>query len=84
MEWLGVEHCCFVVLSTIHSIPLGLAYIAIFGAGSIVGMAGTSTLLGIPFVKLASSAKVSLVLRYVAATTTLAIGAGLVYNLVWI
>jgi hypothetical protein len=73
-----------VVLSTIHSIPLGLAYIAIFGIGSILGMAGTSTLMGIPFVKLANSAKVSLLLRYVAAITTLAIGAGLIYDLVWI
>jgi hypothetical protein len=34
-----------IVLSTIHSIPLGLAYIAIFGAGSIGGMAGISTLI---------------------------------------
>jgi high-affinity nickel permease len=73
-----------VVLSTINSIPLGLAYIAIFGVGSIVGMAGTSTLMGIPFVKLANFEKVSLLLRYVAAITTLAIGAGLMYDLVWI
>ena len=72
------------VLSTIHSIPLGLAYIAIFGAGSIGGMAGVSTLMGIPFVKLANSAKVSLFLRYAAAVTTLAIGAGVIYDLVWI
>src|ERR671925_2058848 len=34
-----------IVLSTINSIPLGLAYIALFGVGSIVGMAGTSTLM---------------------------------------
>ena len=73
-----------VVLSTIHSIPLGLAYIAIFGIGSILGMAGTSTLMGIPFVKLANSARVSMLLRYAAAITTLAIGAGLIYDLVWI
>jgi hypothetical protein len=73
-----------VVLSTIHSIPLGLAYIAIFGIGSILGMAGTSTLMGIPFVKLANTAKVSLLLRYAAAVITLAIGAVLIYELVWI
>lgn len=73
-----------IVLSTINSIPLGLAYIAIFGAGSIGGMAGISTLMGIPFVKLANSAKVSLLLRYAAAITTLAIGAGMMYDLVWI
>jgi len=73
-----------IVLSTIHSIPLGLAYIAIFGAGSIGGMAGISTLMGIPFVKLANSERISLVLRYAAAITTLAIGAGMMYDLVWI
>jgi ABC-type nickel/cobalt efflux system permease component RcnA len=73
-----------IVLSTINSIPLGLAYIAIFGAGSIGGMAGISTLIGIPFVKLSNSAKISIALRYAAAITTLAIGAGLIYDLVWI
>jgi hypothetical protein len=73
-----------VVLSTINSIPLGLAYIAIFGAGSIGGMAAVSTLMGIPFVKLSNSAKISFALRYAAAITTLAIGAGLIYDLVWI
>ena len=73
-----------IVLSTINSIPLGLAYIAIFGAGSIGGMAAVSTLMGIPFVKLSNSAKISIALRYAAAITTLAIGAGLIYNLVWI
>ena len=73
-----------IVLSTINSIPLGLAYIAIFGAGSIGGMAGISTLMGIPFVKLSNSARISMALRYAAAITTLAIGAGLIYDLVWI
>jgi hypothetical protein len=63
---------------------LGLAYIAIFGAGSIGGMTAISTLIGIPFVKLANSAKVSLLLRYAAAITTLAIGTGMIYDLVWI
>ena len=73
-----------IVLSTINSIPLGLAYIAIFGAGSIGGMVGISTLMGIPFVKFSNSAKISMALRYAAAITTLAIGAGLIYDLVWI
>lgn len=73
-----------IVLSTINSIPLGLAYIAIFGAGSIGGMAGISTLIGIPFVKLSNSARISIVFRYAAAITTLAIGAGLIYDLVWV
>lgn len=69
-----------VVLSTISSVPLGLAYIAIFGAGSIASMAAMSALIGLPFAK-AGHPKFSLVLRYVAAIITLAIGAGLMYEL---
>lgn len=71
-----------VVLSTIQSVPLGLAYVAIFGAGSIASMAGISTLIGIPFVKLGDSQRLKLALRYVAGFTTLVIGAGVIYDLV--
>lgn len=69
-----------VVLSTINSVPLGLAYIAIFGAGSIASMAAMSALIGLPFAR-AGHPKFSLVLKYVAAVITLAIGAGLMYEL---
>lgn len=72
-----------VVLSTINSVPLGLAYVAIFGIGSIAGMVGTSTLMGIPFSKFRSP-KLGLAIRYVAAATTLIIGAGLIHDLVWV
>jgi hypothetical protein len=68
------------VLSTINSVPLGLAYIALFGVGSIASMAAMSTLIGLPFAK-AKHMKLNLVLKYVAAAITLAIGAGLVYEL---
>lgn len=72
------------VLPTIHSIPLGLAYIGIFGAGLIAGMAGVSTLIGIPFARLGdsgSSTKIRLVLRYAAGVIALVIGAGLIFDL---
>lgn len=69
-----------VVLSTINSVPLGLAYIAIFGAGSIASMAAMSALIGLPFAK-ARHVKLNLALRYTAAIVTLAIGAGLIYEL---
>jgi hypothetical protein len=69
-----------VVLSTINSVPLGLAYIALFGAGSIASMAAMSTLIGLPFAK-ARHLKLNLLLKYVAAFITLAIGAGLIYEL---
>lgn len=68
------------VLTTINSIPLGLAYIAIFGAGSMASMAATSALIGLPFSK-ARHLKLSLVLRYTAAVIALAIGASLIYEL---
>jgi len=69
-----------VVLSTINSVPVGLAYIAIFGAGSIASMAAMSMLIGLPFARVGNP-KFSLVLRYIAAIVTLAIGAGLLYQL---
>lgn len=70
-----------VVLSTIQSVPLGLAYIAIFGAGSIASMAGVSTLIGLPFAKMRNYAKVTLALRYASAVVAFVIGAGMVYEL---
>ncbi len=69
-----------VVLSTINSVPLGLAYIAIFGAGSIASMAAMSTLISLPFAK-ARNHRLSLVLKYVSAIIALAVGAGLMYEL---
>jgi hypothetical protein len=69
-----------IVLSTINSVPLGLAYIALFGAGSIASMAAMSTLIGLPFAK-ARHLKLNLVLKYFATGITLAIGAGLMYEL---
>lgn len=69
-----------IILSTINSVPLGLAYIAIFGAGSIASMVAMSALIGLPFAK-ARHIKLNLVLKYVAAVITLAIGAGLIFEL---
>lgn len=70
-----------VVLSTIHSVPLGLAYIAIFGAGSIASMSGISALIGLPFAKARNAARLTVALKYAAAAVALIIGAGLVYDL---
>jgi hypothetical protein len=70
-----------VVLSTISSVLLGLAYIAIFGAGSIASMAAMSAFIALLFAKAKNYAKFTLVLKYVAAVIILIIGAGLVYEL---
>lgn len=68
------------VLATIDSVPLGLAYIALFGAGSIASMAGMSALIALPIAK-ASRFKLDIVLKYAAAVVAIAIGIGLVYDL---
>jgi hypothetical protein len=69
------------VLSTIQSVPLGLAYIAIFGAGSIAGMTAMSTLIGLPFARFSGNRRLSILLRYVPAFFTIVIGVGLMYQL---
>ncbi len=68
------------IATTINSVPLALAYIVIFGAGSMAGMAGMSTLIGIPVAK-SSSIRLNLALKYAAAIVAFAIGAGLIYEL---
>jgi hypothetical protein len=78
---VGMIHGMLVVLSTISSVPLGLAYIAIFGAGSIGSMAAMSALIGLPFARVGNYRRTSLLLRYAAAVITLVIGIGLVYEL---
>lgn len=70
-----------VVLSTINSVPLGVAYIAIFGVGSMASMAAMSALIGVPFARAGNYRRTSLLLRYAAGVITLMIGIGLVYEL---
>lgn len=69
------------VLSTINSVSLGLAYIAIFGAGSIASMAAMSTIIGLPFTR-SNQYHLSRILKYAAAIIALVIGAGFIYELV--
>lgn len=69
------------VLATIESVPLGLAYIAIFGAGSIASMAGISVLIGLPFARAKNHIKLTMALKYASAIVAFVIGAGLVYEL---
>jgi hypothetical protein len=69
-----------IVLSTITSVPLGLAYIAIFGAGSVASMAAMSMLIGLPFAR-ANQHILGKILRYAAAVVALVVGAGFIYDL---
>ena len=70
-----------VVLSSIESPVLGMAYVILFGIGSITGMVLTTTLIGIPMLKLKNFSKVSLVLRFGVPAITLVVGANLIYGL---
>ena len=45
----GSAALMLLVLATIRTPMLGLVYILVFGAGSILGMLGISSLLGLPF-----------------------------------
>ena len=74
----GSAALMLLVLATIRTPALGLAYILIFGAGSILGMLGISSLLGLPFALMAE--------RYVGIHRSLqiAVGAASVLYGAWI
>lgn len=74
----GSAALMLLVLATIRTPILGLLYILVFGAGSILGMLGISTLLGVPCVLTAErSAAIHRKLR-------IAVGSGSVVYGVWI
>jgi ABC-type nickel/cobalt efflux system permease component RcnA len=72
----GSAALMLLVLSTISTPALGLLYIVIFGAGSVVGMLGMSTLVGVPFSLAAQrSASVQRTLRMACGSASIAYGA---------
>jgi hypothetical protein len=74
----GSAALMLLVLATIRTPMLGILYILVFGAGSILGMLGISTLLGVPCVLTAErSAAIHRKLR-------IAVGSGSVVYGVWI
>lgn len=71
----GSAALMLLVLATIRTPMLGLAYILVFGAGSILGMLGVSTLLGLPFVLTAKRfASIHRKIRIAAGATSVAYG----------
>lgn len=71
-----------VVLSTVDSVMSGLAYIALFGIGSIVGMFVISTLIGLPFVFTAKRfGKMNKYIRTVAALVSIGLGISVMYEI---
>jgi ABC-type nickel/cobalt efflux system permease component RcnA len=78
----GSAALMLIVLATIPSTALGLAYIAVFGVGSIGGMLVMSTLLGIPFVVTAhKSERLNLVVRGVSGILSVAFGLFLAWQI---
>lgn len=73
----GSAALTLLVLAPIDSVPLGLLYLALFGIGSIGGMAGMSLLLSLPFSAAATRPGLFRSLRIV--TGILSLGFGLVY-----
>lgn len=71
-----------VVLSTVDSVMSGLAYIALFGIGSIVGMLAISTAIGLPFVFTAKRfGNINRYVRVVAAVVSIGLGISVMYEI---
>lgn len=78
----GSAALMLLVLSTIKSPIVGLAYIVIFGIGSIGGMVTMSVLVGLPLRFTARRfARANLLLRGVAGFASLSFGVFMVYEL---
>jgi ABC-type nickel/cobalt efflux system permease component RcnA len=73
----GSAALTLLVLAQIASLPLGLAYLALFGLGSIAGMAIMSVAISLPFSATAARPGLHRGLR--VATGLLSLGFGLVY-----
>ena len=70
------------VLSTVDSVVNGLAYIALFGIGSIVGMLAISTAIGLPFVFTAKRfSRINKYIGIVAALVSIGLGISIMYEI---
>jgi sulfite exporter TauE/SafE len=67
--------------STLGDIETVLSFILIFGIGSVIGMTIISSLIGLPFALTNKFGAASKTLRYIACTTSLLIGANIIYDI---
>jgi ABC-type nickel/cobalt efflux system permease component RcnA len=78
----GTAAIMLLVASTLSSALAGVAYIAIFGLGSMIGMLVLSGVIGLPFVMTSSrSARIQRVVQGTAGAASLLLGAFLVWRL---
>jgi high-affinity nickel-transport protein len=70
------------VLATIPSPPLAVAYLGIFGLGSIGGMVAMSALLGVPLALAGDRfARADVAIRVAAGVGSIAVGLGLAWRI---
>lgn len=67
-------------LQTVHSIALGLVYIAVFGAGSIIGMALCAAAISVPLRWAGSQFRVYWALQATIAVATVALGSAILWE----
>ena len=70
----GSAALTLLVLAQIRSVPLGFAYLGVFGAGSIGGMAAMSLMIGLPFAATARHPFLNRSLRVATGVLSLAFG----------
>lgn len=66
--------------STLENVEAVLGFILIFGIGSIIGMSIVSSLIGLPFVLTTKIKSTNKILKLVAGTASLLIGANIIYE----
>jgi len=76
----GSAALMLLVLSTVESMMLGLAYILIFSFGSIIGMAIVSSAISIPFV-ISKSTLINKRIRYIASVLSILFGLYIIFNI---
>ena len=67
--------------TTLGNLETVLSFILIFGIGSVIGMALVSSLIGLPFAFSNKINSANKILRYLAGTASLLIGANIVYQI---
>ncbi|MEI6860289.1 MAG: sulfite exporter TauE/SafE family protein [Shewanella sp.] len=78
----GSSALVVLVASTTHSPLIGLTYVALFGLGSILGMASLSAIISVPFSKTTNllSTRFSTGLRSIVGLGTLLLGSQIIYQ----
>lgn len=81
----GSATLMLLVLSTMNSIPIGLAYILLFGVGSMVGMAIVGGLISLPFIYTSQKAiSINTKIRYITGFFSIGFGIFIMMKIVYV